>query len=178
MLRAFPTSRICLTIVALLFCAATANSQNALTIARVYIANADGVEVTNDSGNVHVVDSSGKDTIPSKLRDQVSCSSAKISADKTTAGWLVNYENCCTSYPIPTTLALYRAGKVIQTISPGRSIYDWRFWKSDQVALSSGPVHGGAVQMGLYDVRTGKLLKEWAVEEKRTPPDWAKGLRD
>jgi hypothetical protein len=75
--------RVTLTVVA---CASLVSAQDAASIARVYIADPDGHVVSHDSGVVHLVDSSGEDTIPPKEKDQVSCSDAKISADKQTAG--------------------------------------------------------------------------------------------
>ena len=62
-------------------------------------------------GLAHVVDDTGKDTAIHKEKNQVAVSAPKLSDDRQTAGWLIEQENCCTSYTIPTSLAIYRAGK-------------------------------------------------------------------
>jgi len=163
---------------ALAVCAPNVCGQPVATIQRVYVADASGTEIRNDVGTVHLVDSHGTDIVPPKITDQKSCNLPRTSADKQTAGWQVNFENCCTSYDIPLTLVLYRAGKIVQTIAAGQMIYDWQFWANDKVAISSGPTHGDfGRHLGLYDVTTGKLLKEWRGEQGDTPPAWGKGLR-
>lgn len=170
---------LCWLTLAVVISVTTVRSQDAATITKVFIADADGHILTNDVGVIHIVDDSGKDTIPPKEKDQVASSDPKISADQQTAGWLVDYENCCTSYPIPLTLVLYRNGKVVQRIAPGQMIYDWHFWKNDEVAVSDGPTHNpSGPQNYLYDVRTGKLIQEWHGEYGDKPPVWAEGLRN
>jgi|SRR5664279_444023 len=178
MLRFFGRLPILLVSLALTVCAANVYGQTVTTIQRVYIADASGTEILNDPGTVHLVDSHGTDIVPPKITGQKSCDSPRISADKQTAGWQANLENCCTSYDIPLTLVLYRAGNIVQTIAPGQMIYDWQFWTNDKVAISSGPTHGDfGRHLGLYDVATGKLLKEWMGEQGDTPPAWGRDLR-
>src|SRR5271167_3479994 len=158
MLRAVRIRRLYLVALVIMVSVSLSHSQDATAIAKAYIADADGPIVTHDAGVVHVVDGSGKDIVPPKEKDQIACSDPKISADKQTAGWLVDYENCCTSYPIPLTLVLYRNGRVVQRIAPGQMIYAWHFWKNDEVAVSDGPTHNpSGPQIRLYDIRTGKL---------------------
>jgi len=179
MLRDVRMRRIYLVALIVVACASLARAQDANTIAKVHIADPNGHVVTHDIGLVHLVDGSGKDIIPPKEKDQVACSDPKISADKLTAGWLVDYENCCTSYPISLTLVLYRNGKVVQRLAPGQMIYDWHFWKNDEVAVSDGPTHNpSGPHLFLYDIRTGKLLKEWTGEYGDKPPAWGEGLQD
>ena len=84
-------------------------------IARAYVEEADGV--------VHIVTREGKDTGIPKEKDQVRAESVKVAEGRQAAGWLVDYENCCTSYPIPLTLVVYRSGRIIQRIQPGLMIF-------------------------------------------------------
>jgi hypothetical protein len=152
-------------------------SQTAATFQRAYIADATGTEVSNNPGTVRIVESTGRIVAPPAIKDQQSCSDPKISPNKRTAGWLANFPNGSTSYDIPLVLVLYRNGKIVQTIAPGQMIHDWNFWKEEQVALSDGPTHGDfGPQFHLYDITTGRLLKEWNGEGGR-PPDWGNGLR-
>ena len=179
MFRVCPIRQVCVVTLAIVACASTTRTQEANSFAKVYIADADGHVVTHDIGVVHVVDSSGKDIVPPKEKEQVGCSDAQLSPDKRTAGWLVSYENCCTSYPIPLSLVLFRSGQVIQRIAPGQMVYDWRFWKNDSVAVSDGPTHNpSGPQIRLYDIQSGKLLKEWYGEYGDKVPVWAAGLRN
>jgi hypothetical protein len=62
-------------------------------------------------GGVHIIETDGRDRDIPKEKDQVGSSQAKIADDKETAGWLAEYENCCTSYPIALTLVVYRRDK-------------------------------------------------------------------
>ena len=139
-------------------------------IAKVYVDDADG--------RVHTVGRSGNDTVIPKEKDQVRCDSPQVAEDHQTAGWLIDYENCCTSYPIPLTLVIYRPGRIIQRIKPGWMIFDWRFVEgARKIALSSGTVHGMTYRsLSLYDVRTGRLLERWEGAFEQAPPLWARGL--
>jgi hypothetical protein len=115
-------------------------------------------------------------TIP-KENDQVAVSAPKLAADNMTTGWLVEQDNCCTSYTIPTRLIIYKAGKK-RVVGDGLMIYDWCFvGDGSQVALPTGTVHRMTSRhLLLYDSRNGKLLLEWSGEPDKTPPAWAKDL--
>jgi hypothetical protein len=139
-------------------------------IARVYVDDADG--------RVHIVNSAGRDVTIPKEKDQVRCDEPGIAEDKRTAGWLVDYENCCTSYPIPLTLVIYRDGRIQRRLQPGLMIFDWRFVeRGRKIALSQGTVHGMTRRsLSLYNARTGRVLQTWDGDFEQTPPDWARGL--
>ncbi len=125
-----------------------------------------------------MVDDTGKDTAIRKEKNQVAVSAPKLSADRQTAGWLIEQDNCCTSYSIPTGLAIYRAGKK-RLMGDGLMIYDWCFvGEGTQVALSTGTVHGMTSRhLILYDIRSGRLLQEWNGDSDATFPIWAKDLK-
>jgi hypothetical protein len=128
-------------------------------------------------GVAHVVDSKGKDRTIPKENDQVAVSAPKLAPDSQTAGWLVEQDNCCTSYTIPTRLTIYKAGKK-RVVGDGLMIYDWCFvGEGSKVALSTGTVHGMISRhLLLYDSRNGQLLQEWSGDPDKTPPAWAKDL--
>jgi hypothetical protein len=138
-------------------------------LAKVYVG-ADGL--------AHVVDGRAKDTPIHKEKNQAGVSSPKLAADKQAAGWLIEQENCCTSYTIPTILAVYRGGKM-RLLGDGLMIYDWCFvGEGVQVAMSTGTVHGMTSRhLRLYDVRTGRVLQEWNGAPDASAPNWAKGLQ-
>jgi len=128
-------------------------------------------------GVAHVVDIKGNDFAIPKEKEQVGVSAPKLSPDKQTAGWLVQRENCCTSYTIPSSVALYRGGKT-RILGDGLLIYDWCVvGEGLQVALSAGTVHGiESRHLILYDVRSGRQLSEWNGDPGASGPLWAKDL--
>ena len=83
------------------FCAAVGVAETKM--ARVFVDSAETVQI---------VDAAGRQLTPPKVSEQVSASEAKLADDSRTAGWLVNYANCSTSYPIPLTLVIYRDGRM------------------------------------------------------------------
>jgi hypothetical protein len=92
-----------------------------------------------------------------------------LAADGKTLGWLVDYKNCCTSYPIPKVLVLYKSGRTFQKFSSDMMIWNWRFYKDgQQLALLEGPPHGGGCHgdYKLYDIMTGKMLDEYNQVDK------------
>ena len=89
-------------------------------------------------GLAHVVDVKGRDKVIRKEREQVGVSSPKLAADKQTAGWLIESKNCCTSYAIPTRLAIYNDRKK-RLLADGLMVYDWCFVDGGlQVAMLPG----------------------------------------
>ena len=129
-------------------------------------------------GQVHIVHSDGQDVLPTKEKDQVSVASAVVAENRLAAGWLVEYENCCTSYPIPMTLVLYRPGKPLLRIGNGMMISDWHFDAGGkQVAFSTTTVHGDlAPHYELRDTQTGRLIAKWDGHLNRKSPAWATRL--
>lgn len=133
----------------------------------------------DDQGRVHVV-VSGADILPPVEKDQVQASAPKVAEDGQTGGWLVQSDTCCTSYPIPLTLVLYRGGKIIHRILPGQSIWDWGFRDAGRrVAFYVGPLHGDFIpHFELHDVQSGRLLAEWDGHISEPHPAWVTGLEE
>ncbi len=133
-------------------------------------------------GNLHIIDSRSREFVAPKKDDQADCRSPKIAEDKRTVGWLAEYPNPGTSYPIPLSLLIYRDGKIIREIRPNNAlaIWDWRFLKSGtEVAFWSGRTHGNFVpHFELRDVRSGRLLAEWDGHVYEPHPAWVSGLKE
>jgi hypothetical protein len=131
-------------------------------------------------GNVHIVETGRGDKAVPKEKDQVGSSELRIADDKKTVGWLAEYENCCTSYPIPLKLVIYRDGKVRQRLGDGLMIYDWRFCEGGkQAAFCSGTVHGDSGgHCELHDAISGRTLDTLDGHLDEDSPNWAKGLRN
>ena len=106
----------------------------------------------------------------SREAQQIACEGIAIGPDRKTVAWSVLVENCCTSYPIPTSVVVYRRGRTF-AISTGQMIWQWHFLGNDRLALLSGPVHGWAATANLYGLRTGKIEESW--NGKGDAPDWA-----
>lgn len=133
----------------------------------------------DSEGLIHIA-ANGSELVIPKEKDQISCDQPKLGEDQKTAGWRINYDNCCTSYPVPLTLVIYRGAKVIRHFSPGQAIGDWQFLKAGrEVAFWSGPLYGDFVpHFELHDVSSGKVLAQWDGHIKDNHPDWVSGLKD
>lgn len=149
-----------------------------------------------ETGPLHIVYDDGteslmklppleKGTDKEVVFNDVGFSDVKLAADKRTMGWTVDTENCCTSYPLPAELVVFRHGHILQRFGQIRMIWSWMFVRGgERVAIVSGFSHGPEVgDYRLYDVKTGKLLAEvWGDENlqalKPGAPSWAKLLEE
>jgi hypothetical protein len=133
----------------------------------------------DDNGTVHVALVGGKPATIRKHKDQVGSGDIKIAPDHRTAGWTELYPNCCTSYPIPLTIAIYRDGRVRRRFQPGMMIYRWQFWEDGrQVAFCSGTVHSDqGVRCELHDVESGREIANFGGLPDDHSPDWARGMQ-
>ena len=138
------------------FQGAAANIQTANSIAKISIGA---------DGQIHVIESGGREYVPPKEKGQISVASSMVAENKLAAGWLVEFENCCTSYPIALTLVIYRPGKALERFGNGMLIGDWHFEAGGkQVAFSTNTVHGDlAPHYELRDIRTGRLVSKWGI---------------
>jgi len=95
--------------------------------------------------------------------DQQGFDEPHVSADGHTVGWLVLEANCCTSYPLPTSLVLYRDGKPLRRFAEGMAIWAWSFArKGHAVAYRQRAPHGiSTVVYTLRDIDDGKPLAEF-----------------
>jgi hypothetical protein len=138
----------------------------AQTISRAFVG---------EDGKVQVIFANGAVKIMVAETQQVGCDNVAVAEDKRSVGWSVLVENCCTSYPIATSVVVYRDGKK-KIIAPGQMIWKWRFVPKERVAVLSGPVHGWASAANLYSIRTGKIHSSWGGTGKA--PKWAEDWRD
>jgi hypothetical protein len=115
-----------------------------------------------------------------KEKEQVGVSSLKISADKTSVGWLVDSDFCCTSYPLQFMLVVYRPSQPLRHFKgDGRAIFDWKFVGSgSQVAFYQDYPHGNPIQhYELRDVESERLAGKWDGALGPRAPAWTKGLQ-
>ena len=130
------------------------------------------------NGRVHIVGSSGQEVLMPKEKGQVGVESLQVAPNKRTAGWLVDNDNCCTSYPIALTLIIYRVGKPLLRLGDGMMICDWKFVNDgSQVAFSTNTVHGDfAPHYELHEVANGKVLAKLNGHLDANAPEWAAKL--
>lgn len=110
---------------------------------------------------------------------QATVESPVVASDKRTVAWIVNFPNCCTSYPIPLTLIVFRNGKIVHRFSD-RPIFKFEFQAGGrQIAYVMASLHGQPDgHCVLRDTVTGKVLEEW-FDWKGTPlPAWAGSFSD
>jgi hypothetical protein len=150
--------RYALVLAITLFIAHAASGQ---TVARAYADN---------DGKAHVAFANGVDKIIKPQPEQVGCADVSVADDGRTVGWSVLVQNCCTSYPISTSIVVYKDGHQ-HVITTRQMIWKWRFIeRGSQIAVLSGPVHEGASEARLYDWH-GKQLASW--DGSHIPPAWA-----
>ena len=132
-----------------------------------------------DNGCVRIGYGDGIEVRPAIAKDQVGCTKVVVASDKQTVGWLAEYPNCCTSYPIPLILVLYRHGEVIHTVRDGQMMYDWHWWAGGtQVVYHADTVHGNfSPHSVLVDVDTGRVLARWDAKLDAKAPAWARTPR-
>jgi hypothetical protein len=133
----------------------------------------------DQDGTVHVALVGGKSATIRKEKDQVGADDFKVASDGRTAGWTELYPNCCTSYPIPLAIAVYRDGRVRRRFRPTLMIYRWQFWEDGrQIAYCSGTVHGDqGVTCELHDVASGRELASFDGLPDERSPAWARALQ-
>jgi hypothetical protein len=149
-----------------------------------------------ETGPLHIVYSDGTEIVEKlpplvasteneTVFNDVGFAHLQLAPDRQTLGWEVDVENCCTSYPVPLRVVIFRHGKVFRSIVPGQMVWEWMFLLGGKrLAVVSGATHGPEVGVyRLYDVRTGKLLSEVIGDEstqslKSDAPAWALQLQE
>ena len=108
------------------------------------------------TGPLHIIYSDGtevvqklpplkKSTERENVFNTVGFSDVQLADDEKTLGWALNVENCCTSYPIPLTVVVFRTGKVLHSFEE-RMVWKWMFLQgSKQLAIVWGTTHGPEV---------------------------------
>jgi hypothetical protein len=98
---------------------------------------------------------------------QAGFAQARVSADGRTAGWVAQMPNCCTSYPLPLVLVLYRDGKVIRRFDEAPPIWNWAFLPGrDEVVIQQAYPHGPEyLTFTRLRIADGKALARYACNQ-------------
>jgi len=146
---------------------AAADAGQAQKFLRIYVGS---------DQRVHLIDGVRRDIAMAKEPGQRAVSGPKVSADGGTAGWFVEEDNCCTTYPIVTRLVV-RTARVKRVLSNGFMLYDWCFVDNTKVVVSSGTVHSMTGEfLDLYDAASGKRLQQMRRDPHADRPEWARCL--
>ncbi|HEY9024861.1 MAG TPA: hypothetical protein VIP05_11220 [Burkholderiaceae bacterium] len=83
----------------------------------------------------------------------------RVSPDGRTVGWVARMPNCCTSYPVPLVLVLFRDGRVIRRFDEAPPIWHWAFSHDGrevvtQQAVTHGPEYFHFARRRISDGRT------------------------
>ena len=109
-----------------------------------------------ETGPLHIVYNDGTEVVKTlppletstdkeTVFNDVGFSYVQLAADRQTLGWSGDVGNCCTSYPIPQRVVIFRHGKVLHAFAPGL-VWNWMFsLGGKRVAIVSGPSHGPEV---------------------------------
>jgi hypothetical protein len=119
--------------------------------------------VVDDQGVLRILTKGGREIVPMKEPEQVGFSKPQISEDGRVVGWLAEFPNCCTSYPIPLKLVIYSNDRRHTLTGIGLAVSRWAFQAGGKrVAFEQETVHGGlGVHYELRDVATGRLIAEY-----------------
>jgi hypothetical protein len=112
---------------------------------------------------------------------QVAFEDIAISRDGTAVGWAAYYPNCCTSYPIPIRIEVYKAD-TRHSFNPAIAPWHWCFVDgSASVAAISTTVHGPQNEViELWDVSTGTKRGEFTWMDGQSyprAPAWVVAIR-
>jgi hypothetical protein len=135
----------------------------------------------NDKGELQI--QAGRHLLPApKIEsEQVGFEQPAVSPDHSTVGWLALYPNCCTSYPLPLALVLYRDGKILRTIiGEGTPIWRWSFvGDGSRIALRQETAHGSRnTHYELREVASGRRIAYYDSADHRSVPKWARIIAD
>jgi hypothetical protein len=123
--------------------------------------------------------SDGTDVQPPAEKNQVGGSDPFVSQDRMAAGWLADFDNCCTSYPSSLNLVVYRPGKSSCKFEGNvGTILRWHFVADGKyVAFFQDFAHfASAPHYELRDVETCRLLDKWDDDDTKKLPAWANEL--
>jgi hypothetical protein len=148
------------------------------------------VEV-NAYGSVTVSTEDGRHITPAPVAPviegfkNVGAIEAAISPDHQSVGWLAEFENCCTSYPLPLKLVILHNSR-LHVLAGNAAIWFWSFQDGGKrVAAREELPHGEeGVHYDLWDVASGKRVADYTPQYdyaghtigRPNEPAWVKAL--
>jgi len=134
-----------------------------LFAAPLMAAEYNGFELAPDHSTL-VLHSATGDVRAPRVGDQQGFDAPRLSPDGRMAGWLALERACCESYPLPTSLVLFRNGRIVRRFGDGLVISSWAFADGgNAVAYSQGTAHSATSTLYvLRRVADGRLLAKFA----------------
>jgi hypothetical protein len=143
----------------------------ALSVSSSSAARADTyVSVTIDAqGQLTIRTKEGRHISPAREKDQVGFSSARMSPDGRAVGWLADFPNCCTSYPIALKLVIYSNGRTQTFVGSGLPIAKWMFRDGGRrIAFEQETVHGEqGINYELWDLPSNRQVDGYSPQYDR-----------
>lgn len=129
--------------------------------------------VTDQGSAVTIVAHGHRIPAPRTEPDQQGSGQAKVSPDGRTVGWVAETGNCCTSYPLPTALVLYRHGKIVRRIPMVPPIFDWAFGPGpDEVVTQQEFPHGPEyLTFTRLRISDGRKIAEYTCNQDAPDPE-------
>ena len=109
-------------------------------------------------------------------KDPPSYSHPQIADDRRTVGWLIEYPNCCTSYPVPLVLVIYRDGRPLLRLRDGLMMYRWYFLEGGrEVVFHADTVHFNRAPHAVrVETATGGVLERFDGMVDERSPAWTR----
>ena len=141
----------------------------------------------DDSGKLFIITKDMRKIVMSKDSGQVGFEKIAISEDGHSVGWLADYPNLSTSYPIPLALRIYSDGILHEFKGNELPVWKWKFYSgSKQVAFEQETVHGDwGIHYELRDIASEKLIDSFnpeygpdnrVLKVQKNTPKWVKEL--
>lgn len=129
----------------------------------------DPPNTNSDIGGVprlSILKTDGSAVAAPRFRGQVGFSGVHISVDGHRIGWLALMPNCCTSYPVPLKLVIFKGDKIERVIDEGIGVFDWTFENDDtRVAYVEDTLHfSTGKSAALRDIASGKEIARFGLE--------------
>jgi hypothetical protein len=141
------------------------------------------------NGQLCIITGDGRKIIMQKDTDQVGFEHIHISADRHSVGWLANYPNSSTSYPIPLVLIIYANGTLHEFKGNELPIWKWHFNSDSKlVAYEQETVHGSlGIHYELHEIASERMIDSYEPEYgpdnrvlkiRQNPPKWVEELNE
>ena len=106
-------------------------------------------------------------------------SEPRIAGDRRTVGWLIEYPNCCTSYPVPLVLVIYRDARPLLRLRDGLMMYHWYFLDDGrEVVFHADTVHFTRAPHAVrVETATGRVFERFDGPVDERSPAWTRSTR-
>jgi hypothetical protein len=139
---------------------------------RHHVERYSGIELSDDGTHL-IRRTDGSSIALPQFRYQVEIEATRVSDDGKRVGWLVDLPNCCTSYPVPILLVIFKDRVVEKVTEVGQCIFDWAFVRhGTAVSYYQSTLHGTDYRgFTLRDIRTDAVLATYEYPDSNESPE-------